>query len=182
MDMSLSKLWEVAVDREELCPTLCDLMDCSTSYPSLFPTVCSNSCPLSQWCHPTISCSVAPFSSCPQSFPASGSFLMRRFCSSGGQSIGASALASVLPVNIQGWFPLGFTGLISLQSKGLSRLFSYTTVHKHRLLGTQLSLRSRYSTPLPGSNWLSGHCRYLIWLSWKHDKHLILFYTLWSAL
>ena len=106
------------------------------------PEVCSNSCSLSWWCHPTISSLVTHFSSCPQSFPASGSFLMRRFCSSGGQSIGASALASVLPVNIQGWFPLGFTGLISLQSKGLSRVFSSTTIQKHQFFGTQPSLWS----------------------------------------
>ena len=82
---------------------------------------CSNSCPLSQWCHPTVSSSVVPFSSCPQSFPASGSFQMSPFFASDGQSIGDSASASVLPMNIQNWFPLGWTGFISLQSKGLSR-------------------------------------------------------------
>ena len=87
--------------------------------PSLTPRVCSNSCPLTQWCHPTISFSVAPFSSCPQSSPASGSFPVCQFFTSGGQNIGASA--PVLPMNIQGWFLLGLTGLISLQSKGLSR-------------------------------------------------------------
>ena len=93
------------------------------SYPS--PTgACSNSCPLSQWCHPTISTSVIPFSSHLQSFPASGSFPMSQFFASGGQSIGVSASASVLPMNIQDWFPLGWTGWISLQSKGLSRVFS----------------------------------------------------------
>ena len=86
--------------------------------PSLSPRVCSNSCPLSQWCHPTISSSVVPFSSCPQSFPASGSFPMSQLFPSGGQSIGASASTSVLPMNIQGWFPLGWSGLISLLSKG----------------------------------------------------------------
>ena len=86
--------------------------------------VCSNSCPLSQWCHPTISSSVAPFFSCPQSFPASGSFPMNRLFPSGDQSIGASASASVLSMNIQHWFPLGLTGLISLLSRGLSRAFS----------------------------------------------------------
>ena len=86
--------------------------------PSLSPGDCSNSCPLSWWCHPTISSSVLPFSSCPQSFPASGSFLMGQLFTSGGQSIGASASALVLPVNIQGWFPLGLIGLISLLSKG----------------------------------------------------------------
>ena len=90
--------------------------------PLLSPGVCSNSCPLSRWCHPAISSSVAPFSSCPQSFLASGSFPMSRFLASGGQNIGASA--SVFPMNIQGWFPLGLTGLIFLQSKGLSTVFS----------------------------------------------------------
>ena len=92
--------------------------------------VCSNSCPLSQWCHPTISSSVVPFSSCLQSFPASGSFQMSQFFPSGGQSIEVSALTSFLPVNIQDWFPLGLTGLNSLQSKGLPRVFSNTTVQK----------------------------------------------------
>ena len=88
--------------------------------PSPTPGACSNSCPLSRWCHPTISSSVVPFSSCPQSFPAWGSFPMRQFLASGGQSIGVSASASVLPMNIQDWSPLGRTGWISLQSKGLS--------------------------------------------------------------
>ena len=102
----------------------------------------SNSCPLSQWCHPTISSSVSPFSSCLQSFPASGSFLMSQLFTSGGQSIGASASTSVLPKNIQDWFPLGFTGLISLLSKGLSRVFSNTTVQKNLFFGAQLFLWS----------------------------------------
>ena len=110
--------------------------------PSLSPWVCLNSCPLSQWCHPIISSSVAPFSSCPQSFPASGSFPMSWLFSSGGQSIGASVSESVLPVNFQGWFSLGLTSLISLKSKGLSRVFSNTTVQKHQFFGTQLSLYS----------------------------------------
>ena len=92
------------------------------------PRVCSDSCPLSQWCHPTISSSVVPFSSCLQSFPASGSFPRSQLFASGGQSIGASASASVLPMNIQDWFPLGRTGWISLQSKGLSRVFSRNTM------------------------------------------------------
>ena len=91
-------------------------------WPSPTPGVCSNSCPLSWWCHPTISSSDVPSSSCLQSFPASGSFQMRQFFTSGGQSTRASALASVLPMNIQDWFPLGLTGLISLQSKGLKSL------------------------------------------------------------
>ena len=114
-------------------------------WPSRSPRVCSNSCPLSWWYHPTIPSSVFPFSSCPQSFPASGYFPVSQLFASGGQNIGASASASVLPVNIQGWFPLGLTALISLQSKGLSRVFSSTTVWKHQFFGTQLSsLGSRY--------------------------------------
>ena len=96
--------------------------------PSPTPGAHSNSCPLNQWCHPTISSSVIPFSSCPQSFPASGSFPMSQFFASCGQSIGVSASASVLPMNTQDWSPLGCTGWISLQSKGLSRVFSKTTV------------------------------------------------------
>ena len=98
--------------------------------PSPTPRACSNSCPWSQWCHPTISSSVIPFSSCSQCFPASGSFPVSQFFTSGGQSTEASASASVLPVNIQDWFPLGLTGLISVESKGLSRVFSSTTVWK----------------------------------------------------
>ena len=96
------------------------------------PGVCSTSCPLSWWCHPTISSSVVPFSFSPQSFPGSESFPMSQFFTSGGQSIGVSASASVLPMNIQDWFPLGGSGWISLQSKGLSRVFSNTTVQKHQ--------------------------------------------------
>ena len=92
--------------------------------PSPTPGACSNSCSLSRWCHPTISSSVVPFSFHLQSFPVSGSFPMGQFFASGGQRIGVSASASVLPINIQDWFPLGLTGLISLQSKGLSRVFS----------------------------------------------------------
>ena len=110
--------------------------------PSLSPWVYSNSCPLSRWCYPTNSSSVIPFSFCLQSFPASGSFPMSQFFTTGGQSIGASASASVLPVNIQGWFPLRWAGLISLLTKGLSRVFSNTTVQKHHFLGAQPSLWS----------------------------------------
>ena len=108
----------------------------------LSPRVYSNSCALSRWCHPTISSSVVPFSSCPQSFPTSGSFSMSWLFTSGGHSIGASSSASILPMNFQDWFPLGWTGLISLQFKGLSRVFSSTTVWKHQFFGTQPSLRS----------------------------------------
>ena len=124
--------------------------------PSPTPGVHSNSCPLSQRCHPTISSSVVPFSFCPQSFPASGSFQMSQIFASGGQSIGASASTSVLPKNTQDWSPLGWTswislvaaaaegwtGWISLQSKGLSRVFSKTTAQKHQFFGAQLSSQS----------------------------------------
>ena len=110
--------------------------------PSPTPRVYSNSCPSSLWCHPIISSSTVPFSSCFQSFRASGSFPVSQFFASGGQNIGASASASVLPMNIQDLFPLGWTGWISLQSKGLSRVFSNTTVQKHQFFGTQLSSQS----------------------------------------
>ena len=109
--------------------------------PCPLPTrgVYSNSCPLSWWCHPAISSSVTPFSSCHQSLPASGSFPMSQFFISGGQTTGVPASASVLPMNIQDWFPLGWTGWISLLSKGLSRVFSNTTVQEHQFFGAQLS-------------------------------------------
>jgi len=106
--------------------------------PSPTPRACSNSCPSSQWCHPTVSSSVIPFSSHFQSCPASGSFEMSQFFTSGGQSIGGLPSASVLPMNIQDWFPLGWTGWTSLQFKGLSRVFSNTTVQKHQFFGAQL--------------------------------------------
>ena len=106
------------------------------------PGVYSNSSLLSRWCHSTISFSVIPFSSCPHSFPASGYFQMSQLCASGGQSIGVSASISVLPMNTQDWPPLGWTGWISLQSKGLSRIFSNTTVRKRQFLGAKLSLCS----------------------------------------
>ena len=102
----------------------------------LSPGAFSNSCPLSRWCHSTILSSTTPFSSCPQSFPASGSFPVSWLFSSDGQSIGTSASASVLPINIQGWFPLGLTSLISLQSKWLSRVFSGITVQNRQFFGT----------------------------------------------
>ena len=107
--------------------------------PSPTPGAYSNSCPSHQWCHPTISSSVIPFSSCRQSLPASGCFPMSQLFAWGGQRIGVSASASVLPMNTQDWSPLGWTGWISLQSKGLSRVFSNTTVQKHQFFGTQLS-------------------------------------------
>ena len=108
--------------------------------PSPTPGVYSNSCPSSRWCNPTISSSVIPFSSHLQSFPESGCFPMSYFFTSGGQSIGISASASVLPMNTQDWFPLGWTGWISLQSKGLSRVFSNTTTQKHQFFSAQLSI------------------------------------------
>ena len=112
--------------------------------PSPTPGACSNSRPSSWWCHPAISSSVIPFSSCPQSLPASGSFQMSQLFPSGGQSIGVSASASVLPMNTQDWSLLGCTGWIALQSKGLSRVFSNTTVQKHQLFRTQLSSQSNF--------------------------------------
>ena len=108
--------------------------------PSTIPGVYSNSCPLSRWCHPTISSSVVPFFSRLQSFPASGSFPMSQLFASSGQSIEVPASISVLPMNIQDWFPLGWTGWISLQFKGLSRVFSNTIVQKHQFFSAQLSL------------------------------------------
>ena len=121
----------------QLCPTAAHgLQHSRLPCPSPTPGACSNSCPLHQWCHPTISSSVIPFSSCLQSFP--GSFPLSQFFASGGQSIGVSASASVLPMNIQDWFPLGLTGLIFLQSNELSKV-SNTTVQKHRFFGAQLS-------------------------------------------
>ena len=108
--------------------------------PSQTPGVYSNSCPLSWWCHPAISSSVVPFSSCLQSFPASGSFKMSQFFTLGGQSIDVSESTSVLPMNIKGWFLLGWAGWICLKSKWLSRVFSNTTVQKHQFFSAQLSL------------------------------------------
>ena len=126
------------------CSVLSDSLRChfttAALQASLSPRICSNSCPLSRLCHVTLLPSVAPFSFCPQSFPASGSFPVSQLFTSGGQSIGT--LASVLPMNIQGWFPLGLTGLISLQSKRPSRVFSNTTVQKRKFFGVQPSLWS----------------------------------------
>ena len=122
--------------------------------PSPTPRVYTNSCPSSQWCHPAISSSVVPFCSCPQSLPASGSFPMSQLFAWGGQSIGVSASASVLPMNIQNWFSLEWTGWISLQSKGLSRVFSNTTVQRHHFFGPQLSF------------WSNSHIH-----TWHLEKH-----------
>ena len=112
--------------------------------PSPTPEACSNSCPSSQWCHPTISSSVIPFSSCPQCFPASGSFQMSQLFVPGGQSTGVSASTSVLPKNIQDWFPLGWTGWISLQSKGLSKVFFIVQLsHPYMTTGKTIALTRR---------------------------------------
>ena len=129
--------------------------------PSPTPRVYSNSCPLSRWYHPTISSSVIPFSSWLQSCLASGSFPMSQFFTSGGQSIGVSALASVLPMNIQDWFPLGLTGWISLLSKGLSRVFSNTRVLKNQFFGVQPSL------------WSNSHIH-----TWLLEKNITLYGSL----
>ena len=125
--------------------------------PSRTPRVYSDSCPLSRWCHPTISASVVTFSSCLQSFPASGSFPVNQFFPSGGQSIRVSASVSVLPVNTQDWSPLVWTGWISLQSEGLSRVFSNTTVQKHQFFGAQLSSQSNshiHTWPHQDGEWI----------------------------
>ena len=140
--------------------------------PSPSPGGCSNSCPLSRWCRPTILSSVIPFSSCLQSFPASGSFPMSQFFASGGHSIGASASASILPMNIQDLFPLGLTGWISLLSKELSRVFSNITVQKHQFFGTQVPLWSSTHIHIwlleKPKLWLDGpEPRRVIWLVWR---------------
>ena len=127
------------------CLTLCDPVDCSTPGVPVhhqLPELAQAHVHWSWWCHPTISSSVIPFSSCLQSFPTWGFFPMSQFFTSGGQSIGASTSTSVLPMNTQDWSPLGWTGWISLLSKGLSRVFSNTAVQKHQFFGTQLSLSS----------------------------------------
>ena len=144
MPLSHSGFYSTCLSVAKSCPTLWDPMDCNNARPTCLsptPGVYSNSCPLSRWCHLAISSSVIP-SSCLQSFPAPGSFPVSWFFLSGGQSTWASASASILPMNIQDWFPLGLTGWISLQSKGLSRVFSNITVQKHQFFGTQLSLES----------------------------------------
>ena len=137
-----------------------ELQHARPSCPSPTPRAYPNPCPSSRWCHPTIPSSVIHFSSCPQSFPASGSFQMSQLFTLGGQSIGVSASASVLQMNTQDWSPLGWTGWISLQSKGLSRVFSNTTVQKHQFFSAQLSLQSNshiHTWPLEKPQpWLDG--------------------------
>ena len=130
----------------QLCPTLQphESQHARPPCPSPTPRIHSDSCPSSQWCHPDISSSVVPFSSCPQSLPGSESFPMSQLFAWGGQNTGVSALASVLPMNTQDWSPLEWTGWISLQSKGLSRVFSNTTVQKHQFFSAQLSLQSNF--------------------------------------
>ena len=136
--------------------------------PSICPRICSNSCPLGWWCHSTISSSVIPFSSCLQSFPASGSFLSWLFASSG-QSIGASASASVLPMNIQDWFPLGLSGWISLLSKELSRVFCSTTIWVYQFFGTQPSLWSNSHI----DTWLLENIiNFLLIFTWVHPTFI----------
>ena len=142
--MSVSPFSSVQFSRSVMSDSLRphELQHARPPCPSPTPGVYSNSCPSSQWCHPAISSSVVPFSSCPQSLPASGYFPVSQLFASGGQSIGVSASASVLPMNTQDWPPSGWTGWISLQSKGLSRVFSNTTGQKHQFFGAQLSLQS----------------------------------------
>ena len=130
------------------------------------PGVYSNSCPLSRWCHPTISSSVVPFSSCLQSFPASDSIQMSQLITSGGQSTRVSPSASVLPMNIQDWFPLGWTGWISFRSKGFLRVFSNVTVQKHQFFGAQLSL---YSTLTSIHDYWKNHSSYWTDLCWQSN-------------
>ena len=130
----MCRLLSTEIDKQQSSGTNYNSVPC----PSPTPRAYSNSCPLRRWCHPIISSSVVPFSSCLQSFPAARSFQMSQFFASGGQRIGVSALASVFPMNIQDWFHLGWTGWISLLSKGLSRVFSNTTVQKHQFFSAQL--------------------------------------------
>ena len=137
------------------------------SCPSPTPRVYLNSCPLSWWCHPTISSSVVPFSSCLQIFPASGSLKMSQLFTSGGRSIGVS-LASVLPMNTQDRFPLRWTGWISLPSKGLSRVFSNTTVQKHQFFGPQLIVQLSHPYMTPGNN-ITHNSNFLPSMMWPSD-------------
>ena len=156
----------------KLCPTLCDPMNCSTPDSSVLRYI---PCPLSRWCHPAISSSVTSFSSCPQSFPASGSFPVSWLLASGGQSIGASASRSVLPMNIQGWFPLGLIGLISLLSKRLSRVFFSTTIWKHQFSGAQPLEPSCIYTSLDSNHKHLNHVFYELLRT--HNNLLNIYFT-----
>ena len=145
--LSLFCLWHQFSPVTQSCPALCDPMDCSTpgfTVHHQLPDLARTQCLSNWWCHPTISSSIVPFSYCIQSFPASWAFPMSQFFASGGLSIGASASASVFPMNIQDWFPLGLTGLISMPSKELSGVFSNNTVQHHQLFGAQLTLWSNF--------------------------------------
>ena len=152
LKISLTWVWQcfssVQFSRSVMSDSLrpCELQHARPPCPSPTPGVYSHSCLSSRWCHPAISSSVVPFSSCPQSLPGSESFPMSQLFAWGGQRIGVSASASVLPMNTQDWSPLGWTGWISLLSKGLSRVFSNTTVQKHHFFGTQLSSQSNSHT------------------------------------
>ena len=164
MDQVLATFnWVQFSSVDQSCPTLCNPMDCYMPRPSCpSPTrgVYSTPCPLSWWCHPAIWSSIVPFSSHLKFFRASGSFQISQFFASSDQSIGVSASISILPMNIQDQFPLGWTGWISLQSKGLSRVFSNTTVEKHQFFGAHLSLQSNshiHTWPLEKPQpWLDG--------------------------
>ena len=136
--------------------------------PSPTPGVYPNSCPLSRWCHPAISSSAVPFSSCPQSLPASGSIQMSPLFASGGQCFGVSASTLVLPMSIQNWFPLGWTGWTSLQSEGLSRVFSNTTVQKHQFFPISIVFKPK-SWATPFNHWFSPCC-----LSCTHEVHMFI--------
>ena len=137
--------------------------------PSPTPGVHPNPCPLSRWCHPAILPSVVPFSSCPQSFPASGSFKMSQLFTAGDQSIRVSPSTSVLPMNTQDWYPLGWTGWISLQSKGLSRVFSITTVQNHQFFGAQLS--SQFSSHIHTWLWGKNHSLDYMDVCWQSNVY-----------
>ena len=158
-----------------------ELQHASPPYPSPTPRVHSNSCPLSRWCHPAILSSVIPFSSCPQSLPASESFPMSHLFAWGGQSTAVSALASFLPKNTQDWSPSEWTGWISLQSKGLSRVFSNTTVQKHQFFSVQLSSQSNshIHTWLPIAIFLSSFFPKLccIVMSKVHEYHFSVLFS-----
>ena len=144
-DELIKNLWYICIQLSSVAQSCLTVWTHRLQYtshpcPSPAPRIYSNSCPSSQWYHPTLSFSIDPFSSCLQSFPALRSFPISQFFTSGGRSIRSSSSTSVLPMNVQDWFPWGWTGWISLQSKGLSRVFSNTTIQKHQFFSAQLSL------------------------------------------